>query len=198
MVHSFIKATRLRSWLSRPQCSPAIKECEALFNRVLPGLFDSRINETANEDTETYKAASNIPLELLPLLKDKEVHLPARFKQNGVTFARSSTHLGNSFVLFYPNGNKQLSPEPGQIEHIIVELGSPETVTFAIKCHLPLSPETVDPFKAYEHLPMKLYSSQLTDELQIINIDWIFGQFARCSITSSHVVVLSLSRVRNF
>jgi len=34
MVHTFIKAGKLKQWLSRPDCPPVIKECKILFDKA--------------------------------------------------------------------------------------------------------------------------------------------------------------------
>ena len=34
MLHSFIKAGKLRRWLSRADCPPVIKECKRLFDKA--------------------------------------------------------------------------------------------------------------------------------------------------------------------
>jgi len=34
IVHTFIKAGKLKRWLSRPDCPPVIKECKILFDKA--------------------------------------------------------------------------------------------------------------------------------------------------------------------
>ena len=145
--------------------------------------------------TTTAQTPSSLPANLSHLLNGQTAYMQAHLKYDGLKFSRSSTHLGNSLVMFYPNGNRSLSPVPGQIEHIIIKAGQP---MFALKRHLPMSQAVADPFRFYEHLRMKVYSSQFTDVLELVDVEWVTGHFAQYLVTSAHVVVMSLSRVSVF
>jgi hypothetical protein len=41
MLHSYLKGSKLRTWLTRPDCPPAIKECKVLLDQVY-GVYDDR------------------------------------------------------------------------------------------------------------------------------------------------------------
>lgn len=132
------------------------------------------------------------PADLRPLINGSKVILRARFNHHGVIYARSSTHLGNSLIHFYPNGDKSLPPIPGSIKYIFA---TRHTVAFAVQRHLNKCAGTIDPFTRYPDFPAKLYSAALADKLEVVEVDWVMSHFARWQISSGHVVVLSLSKV---
>jgi hypothetical protein len=63
----------------------------------------------------------------------------------------------------------------------------------AIQRQLPARQGIVDPFKPYTHFLAKLYSSGISDALEIVQIDWIMWHFTWWQMSSEHIVVLSLS-----
>lgn len=109
-------------------------------------------------------------------------------------FSKESTHIGNSLVLYHPNGDKKLSLVPASIQDIVETAGM---VTVSIRRQAPatISP-AADPFSPYPHFPAKLYSRNLEITVEQIPLDWILCHFARFSWSEEHAVVLSLSRVR--
>jgi hypothetical protein len=196
MLRSFIKAASLKRWLGRSDCPPAIKECKVLFDKAYaskkdeyPGL--APLGDDIEESNE--QRFVSVPSDLQPLINGSKVMLRARCHLHGVVYARSSTHLGNSLVHFYPGGNKSSPPIPGSIKYIFA---TQNTVAFAVQRHLNMRPGTVDPFAAYPDFPARLYASTLADELEVVELDWVTCHFARWQISSEHVVVLSLSKVR--
>ncbi|KAF8833394.1 hypothetical protein BDN67DRAFT_917111, partial [Paxillus ammoniavirescens] len=117
----------------------------------------------------------------------------AHVKHEEVVYSRSSTHVGNSLIMFYPQGCHSLSPVPGIIKYIF---GSNGFLTFAVQrqCPLPQGKQH-DPFTLYLHFLAKLYSSVVSDGLEIVRLSWAVSHFARLPIVDGHVVVLSLCRV---
>ncbi|KAG2139210.1 uncharacterized protein EDB93DRAFT_1090238 [Suillus bovinus] len=170
MLHSFIKTTKLCCWLSRPDCPPAIQECKVLFDRMYAP-----------------KSIASLDEELAVLC--------ARLKFNSVIYSRASTHIGNSQVFFYPQGDQLTSPVPGSIHHIYA-MPTGELV-FAVLRQLPLNRHnhTIDPFAVYPDFPAKLYSLNLSSYLETIKVSWVIGHFAQWQILSDHVAILSLCRV---
>src|ERR1700733_7786695 len=102
LLYSFIKAARLKRWLARSDCPPAIKELKSLFDK----LYTSKRQDDAgftNEDghgdseenlfacgqaaTTTFQAT---PDALRPLIKRSKVVLQARLKRQGIIFSTSS------------------------------------------------------------------------------------------------------------
>ena len=203
MVHTFIKAGKLKQWLARPDCPPVIKECKILFDKayapkvhdVVSGIDDDRdgvFMETSF--TDDHPAPCIVPDELRHFTKKAKVVMRARLRHHGVIYAISSTHLGNSLILFYPHGDKSKSPIPGCIKFIF-EQGR---LVFAVQRQLEAAQGVLDPFEPYPHFSAKLYSSCLSEELEVVHVDWVLCHFARWQISSEHVVVLSLSRVSCF
>ncbi|KAG2741909.1 hypothetical protein P692DRAFT_201725997 [Suillus brevipes Sb2] len=177
MLHAFIRNAKLRSWLSRADCPPAIQECKVLFDRMYAPKSATSIDEEHAED---------------PL--DDSAVLRARLKFNGVIYSRASTHVGNSQVLFYPRGDQLSSPVPGSIQHIYATPAG--ELVFAVHRQLPLDcHDTIDPFAVYPDFPAKLYSSSFSSHLENVKVSWVVSHFARWEISSDRVVILSLCRV---
>ena len=192
MLRSFIRAAKLRRWLGKLNCPPAIKECKVLLDKASDHKTDS--HEGTNFEDKAHLAAVDPPHDLLQLVKQKVI-MRAQFTYNGITFTRSSTHLGNSLVHFYPNGDRSHSPIPGSIKYIFELNGN---VSIAVQRQNPASEGILDPFRLYAHFPAKMYSHKLADDLEIIEVRWIMAHFARWPVSSDSVVVLSLSRVGLF
>ncbi|KAF8575838.1 hypothetical protein K439DRAFT_1368770, partial [Ramaria rubella] len=111
-------------------------------------------------------------------------------KHNGVVYATSTAHLGNSLVKFYPGSNKNSSPVPGSIQHIFYQ---EENLFFTVKCQECAIGDVLDPFKPYAHFPVKVYSPKLSGQLEVVEVDWVVSHYACWPISLEHVVVLSLS-----
>ena len=115
------------------------------------------------------------PLDLQPFIKQSKVVLHARLKLNGVVYARSSTHLGNSLVHYYVNGDKTSPPTPGCIKYIFE---SNDRISFAVQRQLPIHDGSMDPFRNYPHFPVSMYSADLSLSLEVVQIEWVMGHFA--------------------
>lgn len=195
MLRSFIRAAKLRRWLGKPDCPLAIKECKYLLDKASDCKADDYTESSMDVVTEERAhLATTPPRDLFRLVKRKVI-MRARIKYNGVYFARSSTHLGNSLIHFYPSGDRSHSPVPGSIKYIFELDGK---ISIAIQRQNPALNGLFDPFACYPHFPAKLYSSKLADNLEIIEVEWMMAHFARWPVTSELVVVLSLSRVSSF
>ncbi|KAF8591820.1 hypothetical protein K439DRAFT_1644119 [Ramaria rubella] len=176
MLQAFIRGAKLHHWLRRPDFPPAIKECSKLFEKA----YSSK----GYDDLIPHDDVDNLNVLPLPQTFPEE-------KQDGVVYATSSAHLGNSLIQFYPGGRKNVLLSPGSIQYIFYHGGE---MTFAVRHQQPAIDDIVDPFKPYPHFPAKLYSSDLSEQLEIVKVNWVVGHFARWSISQNHVVVLSLSR----
>jgi hypothetical protein len=205
MLHSFIKVTKLRCWLSRPDCPPVIQECKVLFDSMYSPKSTTSLEEELAEDPlddsvqpPPSAIAVAVPEDLYMLIKQRKAIVRARLKFNGVIYSRASTHVGNSQVLFYPCGDRLSSPVPGSIQHIYaVPTGE---LVFAVHRHLALNrpDRAIDPFAMYPDFPAKLYSSSLSSHLENVKVSWVISHFVRWEISSNHVVILSLSRVSTY
>jgi hypothetical protein len=78
-------------------------------------------------------------------------------------------------VQFYPHGDRTLSPIPASIKHIYRD----KKTYLAVQRQLPAGNTVVDPFALYPYFPAKLYSSQLSPTLELVQLDWIFSHYAR-------------------
>jgi hypothetical protein len=191
LLQSFLRAAKLRRWLAKPDCPPVMKECKALFDKIyLTKVSDSDISGTIGEDTMEPVPA---PVDLHAFLKGpKQIIMPARVRHNGIIYSTAKTHKGNSLVQFYPRGNRDSSPIPASIKHIYRD---GKKTYLAIHRQLPADNAIIDPFALYPYFPAKIYSSQLSPTLELIQLDWIFSHYAQWNISTDHSVVLSLNRV---
>ena len=162
------------------------------FRGQFPGASRQMIVE--NLDCETAKTQVPAPEDLRPLTGHRQVVLHARFTHDGVVYARSSTHIGNSLIYFYPGGELSLTPVPGCIKYIF---NGPNGISFAVQRHLDSAVNTVNPFAPYPDFPAALYSSSLAEKLEVVEVGWVTSHFARWKISSENVVVISLSKVRH-
>ncbi|KIK18689.1 hypothetical protein PISMIDRAFT_108961 [Pisolithus microcarpus 441] len=173
-MQSYLKAAKLQGWLSQAQCPPAIQECKILLDRAY-GV------------TEASQDLGNDPD------GDSIVVPPTAVPHEGVVYSRSSTHVGNSLIMFYPQGCLSVSSIPGSIKYVF---GSSGFLTFAVQQQLPLpSGMCNDPFASYLHFPAKLYSSAISDDLEIVQLSWVMSHFARLTVADDRAVVLSLCHI---
>lgn len=195
MLQSYLKAARLRSWLARPQCPLAIRECKILLDRAYgTAQAHQDLNDDDNDGVPIPVTAvpTPVPQDLKGLIHQCSVVLRAHVKHEGVAYSRSSTHVGNSLITFYPQGCRTMSPVPGSIKYIY---GSNGMLTFAVQRQSPLQEKHQDPFSTYLHFPAKLYSSVMSDDLEVVCLSWVVSHFACWAVAHDHVVILSLCRV---
>jgi hypothetical protein len=190
LLQSFIAASKLRRWLARPDAPIFIKECKTLFDKA----FGSKFREsTVFEDvSHADRLPVLTPLELLPLVGKDKVSLRAHTVHVGVTYSRSSTHLGNSLVLYYPGGDTLREPVAGSIKYIFTRDGR---VRLAVQQQRPAPSGTIDPFAAFPEFPARIYSLALDDALEEVELIWLVCHYARWTMTSELCVVLALLRV---
>ena len=165
LLHSFLRAGNLKRWLAKPDCPAVIKECKILFDKIYaPKVSEADTGKEAVDIDHVNTVAKTIPEDLRPLLgvSQRQVIMPARLRHNGIIYATSKTHTGNSLVHFYPQGNRS-TLVPGSIKYIYQEQGRS---VFAVQWQLPASDDVSDPYAAYSDFPAKLYSSQLSVELE--------------------------------
>lgn len=190
MFTAFTRATSLRRWIGRPDCPPFLRECQAVFKKTFGG---ATLNSIYQEDDVPESAFAPTPRELRGLIPDKSIALRARHHYDDVIFSKVSTHVGNSLILFYPDGKSTGNPIPGSIKHIIVKKN--KEVCYAVYRQVPAPADVKDPFRFYPHFPAKVYSSTLSAELSLVKPSWVVSHFARWRMDKDRVVVLTLSRV---
>ena len=195
LLHSFLRAGNLKHWLAKPDCPAVIKECKLLFDKIyLPKVPEDHSSNIHGDADNAGTMSNTIPMDLHSLLASFQHHITihARLQHNGVMLATSKTHIRNSLVQFYPQGN-QSTLIPGSIKYIYQESGR---FVPAIQQQLP-SDDVSDPYSIYPHFPTKLYSSSLSQELEHVEPDWIYTHYARWKVSCTQSVVLSLLCVRH-
>jgi hypothetical protein len=190
MLSAFSKAARLKQWLGRPDCPQFLKECKVVFDAAF--RKPSATSDVPNTSDIPDAAFAAVPADLRPILSDRRVALRARHHFNNVFFSRSSTHIGNSLILFHPQGDKSISPIPGSIQYIVIRQN--KEVVYAVRRQEPAASDLHDPFCSYPHFPAKVYSPALAPHLQIVHPEWVYSHYARWKLDTNRVVVLTLSR----
>lgn len=185
MTLSYLKAGRLKQWLGRPDCPSFVRECKALFDKAL--------GKKSDNPSLAPSAFGPVPQHLKAIINATKIALRATHIMNGVVYSRCSTHIGNSLVMFYPGGNRSLSPVPGSIQHIITYTN--QDVVFVVQRQLLATPNLHDPYADYPQFPARIYSNSLSSSLEIVYPDWVLSHYARWAIHKNHAVVMILSRV---
>ncbi|KAG1775987.1 hypothetical protein EV702DRAFT_920007, partial [Suillus placidus] len=157
----------LKYWLNRPSCPPVFREVKSLFDRLVSPLVDAD------------------PISV------RRAILHARTFYEGSIYTRDSTHVGNSLILYYHGGIRNVPPTPGIIKYIFE---MERVVGFAIRRYLPLHSH-LDPFRHYPYFPARLHSTVLIDHLEIVKPEWVVSHFARWKFSPQHIVAVSLCRV---
>lgn len=190
MINSFIRNGKIKRWLSRPECPAFISDCKTLLDKAL-GQHGSLDDDNLTIADSAYEA---VPIELQGLFPTgKPIALRARHKFDDVIFARARTHIGNSLILYYPGGDTSKQAVPASIQYIVARRGKDDV--FVVKQQLQAPMGTIDPFSFYPHFPAKIYSTMLSEDLQIVRPQWIFSHYARWKLDEHRAVVLTLSRV---
>ncbi len=207
LLCTFIASARLRQWISRPNIPPAIKSCAVLFNHLFGGEaryfggiendledleFDAAVETSSQETKVSCPYIINFARKVAHPLQSSV----ARVRHRGIMYSRSSTHMGNSHILFYSEGNKDSEPVPGTIVDHFRKSGC-----------LYITRET--PTGAAFWFSRSVSSVHLTSQrgfilrswslrIDSVKLDWIASHFACYPWSDSQTAVLSLSRVRVF
>jgi hypothetical protein len=188
MGASFIKAAKLKHWLARPDCPEFLKECKIVFDKAFGSTWTKSDSEIIAES-----AFCPVPDALKGIISERRVALRARHKFDNTFFCRSSTHVGNSLVLFYPGDNPSETPVPGSIEYIVAKPN--KDIVYVVRQQLPAPPGALDLFRFYSHFPAKIYSRELSKQRQVIRPASVLSHYARWNFDKGRAVVLTLSRV---
>ncbi|KZT11808.1 uncharacterized protein LAESUDRAFT_641501, partial [Laetiporus sulphureus 93-53] len=116
----------------------------------------------------------------------------ARLHVNHIIFARARTHISNSLVMFYPHGNRSSPTIAGSIEHIYIIDGHPR---FTVRRYLPAVLNGPDPFTRWFNFPARTWSTERSQTLEKVKVQWVLSQFAEYAIFKDHVIVLELNQV---
>ncbi|KAI0349222.1 hypothetical protein OH77DRAFT_1499641 [Trametes cingulata] len=195
MLNSYLRASKLRRWFQRSDCPAALLQVKRLFDKAFGNGNFAGASETPDAlevfEEESSKQPPSLPDDLQRCIDPQErsrAVLVARAKHNGVVYTRSSTHLGNSLVRVYGRGN---SMEYGSIKYIF-KVGN--RVTLAMQRHLPA--KGPDPFRRYADFLATVRSSELSTHLECVPIEHVVCHFARYTMPSGDVAVISLYKVR--
>ncbi|KAG1836959.1 hypothetical protein DFJ58DRAFT_615406, partial [Suillus subalutaceus] len=153
----------LKHWLNRPSCPPVFRDVKSLFDRFVSPTVDAIIEDSLR------------------------AVLHARVTYKGSIYTRESTHVGNSLVLYYPDGVMH-TQIPGTIRYIF---RTKDGLGFAVQHHLPLH-SYPDPFRHYPYFPAQLHSSSRADHLEVVRPEWVVSHFARWNFSPQHIVAVSL------
>lgn len=151
--HSIVFQSSLPSKLAQSSTlPPAIYECKILLEWAYGSEAHSNIND--NVPIPVTVVPIQVPQDLFRLIHQRSAVLHIHVKHVGVVYSQSSTHIGNSLIMFYPQGSHMSLPVPGCIKYIY---GSEGTLIFAIQwqCPLPVLDTEQDPFSIYPYFPAK-------------------------------------------
>ena len=171
MGASFIKAARLKHWLACPDCPKFLKECKIVFDKAYGSA-----RTTSDPEIIAESVFRPIPDALKGIISERQAALCAHHKFDNAFFCRSSTHVGNSLVLFYPGGNHSETPIPGSIEYIVAKPNN--DIVYVVRLQLPAPPGALDPFRFYLHFPAKIYSSELSKQRLVIRPAWMTSHYS--------------------
>jgi hypothetical protein len=151
--------------------------CKVVFDKAFRKPSAATSDAAGNLDPPD-SAHTTLPENLRSVLSGHRVALRAHHKFNDVVLSRSSTHTGNSLILFYPNGHRLLPPVPASIEYIVCRQS--REVVHAVRRQEPATSDTRDPFRFYPHFPAKVYSPTLSACYELVYPEWVF--FTLCSV----------------
>lgn len=192
MIDSFLRAAKLRRWLNRPDCPEALRQVKCFFDKAY-GSWNFSTTTSTTESSTKHRASTHpsVPADLLPLLPPDDLGrltLVARCKHESYTLSRSSTHVGNSLVLYYPRSQASTA-EYGSIKYIYQV---DQRVVLAVQRQLPTSEN--DPFQYYTDFPATVRSARL-GPLELVDQTSVICQFLRWKMPTGDVVVLPLYKV---
>ena len=201
LLHSFLKSSKIKRWLSNPNHPAALLEINLIFDRLYAPTSMDNSNPEINEHKCIHQKLSGnkIPHDLRSLLThssmESKITLCVRFKHQGVILSMSWTHQGNSQVYFYPDGNTKLAPVLGFIKYIYTEGAKLDTISFAVQCVTPVDNNIPDPYSKYKHWVAKLYLP--SSEMLCIQVqpEWIYCQLAWWNHDPETMVIVSLNQV---
>lgn len=100
---------------------------------------------------------------------------------------------GNCFIAYKPDGDPRADWAAGQIQYIFL-LGERKKLAIRRSKGIVLAS---DPFARYYEFGFKakLLSCTFSDELEVIDVDWVVGHTARWEFSEGFAAVLNLARV---
>ena len=99
LLHSFLKASKLKQWLAQADCPQIFLEIKELFDWIYaPKTHDSDKNTV--DDSKVHPQTRSVPSDLKSIVNAKgdKISLQARLWQNGIMYSVEYTHAGNCYV----------------------------------------------------------------------------------------------------
>lgn len=183
-LQGFIQAANLRRWLSRPDRPSTVQALKICYDKLL-GFREDRVDPNRSD------ALIDTPPDLRRLTGVARLFLQARVTHLGIVYSRSSTHHGNSTIMFYSNGNTS-SRASGTIKYIYQSGGG---VRLALQRYLPAPPSVDNPFNEFPDFDASIYSTRVSEDLEEVRLNWVIGQCASWSFAPDLIVLVLLSRV---
>lgn len=177
MLWGFMQRADFRRWLSQPNDNLLIQHVKGLIDQFFGGTKhndEAHLQQMTEADAEAIHRgkATHAPRELQTT--SKTVYMRARFRVKDVIYARRSTHLGNSLIIFYVGGDRTNSAVPGSIEYIYEDNG---VIRFATRRYLDWNGR--DPFSRWPDFPAKIWSTKQYDRLETVELNWVMSHFAQ-------------------
>jgi hypothetical protein len=201
LLRNFIRAARLQRWLSREDAPYPIKECAALLEKYIPKRQRGTAvdysfplpNDMEVEPNDEDPQVQPVPTWIHSTQISGELAFRKKVSYKGTVYACSESHLGNSNVLFFTSNSRKIIP--GRIRHIFIHN---DRTYFGLSQHLDKNNTFVDPFIPYKDFPAKVFSSNYSKDLTIVDGENVVCHFARLSLNFDHSVILSLKKAGNF
>ncbi|KAE9401692.1 hypothetical protein BT96DRAFT_817526, partial [Gymnopus androsaceus JB14] len=203
LLHSFTKGSTFCQWLMRDDCPRLVKSVARLIDKAFADFHDDTITEADvesdwegdNRGDNGQQNISEFTVDMVPeLISISGAHFISRIDAPRGFYTIPSVHAGNSYVRFYPNGDRSCEWVAGRIHYIYEHNG---TTMIAIRRSIVLPPGNLDPFAAFwaDGFEAKLVSTEFSSDFELVELGWIEGHTARWELTPELTVVLAISKV---
>ncbi|PPQ82950.1 LOW QUALITY PROTEIN: hypothetical protein CVT26_005423, partial [Gymnopilus dilepis] len=210
IAHAYTRAANLRTLPSRIGCPQVIENSRSILEHLIASQARNSLSTDIQALSDQFKGptaqlkclqSSVFTPELRSAFVRAGIPIETRAQSlshltiNGLTYATSSKHAGNSCALVLFPGSQQVVP--CQIAYIIqYEVEETTKLYLGVRHHKPAS-IICDPYLQYTALRAKIWDSGL-DNLEVTEMSSIQSHFAclpLCVEGKDLVVVISLSRV---
>ncbi|KAJ3833527.1 hypothetical protein F5878DRAFT_665571 [Lentinula raphanica] len=193
LLHSFSLKAAFQRWLWRPDCPPLVKSCQKLLDKI----FGSESEEVPEEDNARLPIPYSSDRFIPGLGLMTHVQFLAQIKApsgKGFFTIPNTPGEGNSYIYYFPEDSQGSEWVAARIQYIFEE---DHSIKLVVRCNLPQQLCDPDPFKAFwfDGFEAKLVSSELSETLEILELDRIIGHTARWNLNSDLAVLLALPPV---
>lgn len=189
MSVSWNQGNKFRQWAARPDCPPAVKECNKLLDEVYATPTDTTLDDFSISDTKQ---------DLYELTGLEKIPLASRgIWKAGVHFTPDHFHLGNSLVILGPDSSDDQVDQcryPAKISYIYVRDGQ---IQLAIR-RLRLRRGTLsDALRTrFPDFPLFLGTSTFEECLEEASLKCLKAHCAWWKLPSDYSLALDLDKVR--